>query len=666
MTFQYPNILWALGLITIPVIIHLFNFRRHKKVYFTQVRFLKEIQQETKRQSTIKHWLVLLTRILAITFLVLAFAQPFIPADQNVATQATNRKVVLYVDNSFSMQVKGSDGENFSIAKRKAQEIARGYPNDFQFMLLTNDPYQSSRRWISKTEVIDKIEQAEISSVYREFKNILAPIRAKNDHQHLDVYLLSDFQKSTTDLESIPKDTIQNMFLVPIILNNQQNLYIDSCWLAQPTIHLSGPNKILVRLKSASPSKVRLELKINEVVKAIKETKEIQGNYIDTLNFSLSQAGWNRLTVSLTDYPITFDDQYYIGLFREKKAKILVIEGSESTSYIQQIFSNEPDFNLLLQKENQLDPSSISNSQLIVLNELSSISSGLGDQLKSAVETGKSLFIIPSENLNLESYNAFFAQLKLPPITGISNTTKKVSGINENHVLFDQVFEKIPQNLDLPQVQFFIDQQRSFQTSREAIFTFQDGSSLLSSYTMGSGIVYLLTSSLQPKTNSLVSNALFPPLVYNMGLQASGSIWNAQEIYADNYIQVPVTQDAEHLYTIKGKSIEFIPEHKPIQHRLLLGIHDQIQEAGIYSYASNEDQGYVGFNYNRSESELTFLSPNELEKLAQERGFQIIDQSTMSIRSVVSEITNGKQLWKYSVLLALLFLGVEVLLLRLK
>ena len=80
MRFAYPEFLFALSLIAIPIVIHLFNFRRFKKIYFTNVKFLKDIKEETTSRSKLKHLLVLLSRILAVSFLVFAFAQPFIPS----------------------------------------------------------------------------------------------------------------------------------------------------------------------------------------------------------------------------------------------------------------------------------------------------------------------------------------------------------------------------------------------------------------------------------------------------------------------------------------------------------------------------------------------------------------------------------------------------------
>ena len=106
MTYQNPHLLYALFAIAIPIIIHLFNFRKHKTIYFSSVRFLKKIKEENKKTSELKNILVLLSRILAISFLVIAFAKPYIPTD---STQNPN-DILLYLDNSQSMDVDFGKG----------------------------------------------------------------------------------------------------------------------------------------------------------------------------------------------------------------------------------------------------------------------------------------------------------------------------------------------------------------------------------------------------------------------------------------------------------------------------------------------------------------------------------------------------------------------------
>jgi hypothetical protein len=126
MKFASPEILWALLALAIPIIVHLFNFRRFKKVAFSNVRFLKEIQQETKSRSRLKHLLILASRLLAIAFLVFAFAEPYIPLEDQIAKQG-NRFVSIYIDNSFSMEAENEEGRLLEVARNKAIKMVESY-----------------------------------------------------------------------------------------------------------------------------------------------------------------------------------------------------------------------------------------------------------------------------------------------------------------------------------------------------------------------------------------------------------------------------------------------------------------------------------------------------------------------------------------------------------
>ncbi|MCA1760722.1 MAG: BatA domain-containing protein, partial [Bacteroidales bacterium] len=101
MNFLFPTFLFALFAIVIPIIIHLFSFRRYKTVYFSHVGFLKDIKKESQKKSRLKQLLMLLARILTIIFLVFAFSQPYIPTE-NAATTGSGEIVGVYIDNSFS------------------------------------------------------------------------------------------------------------------------------------------------------------------------------------------------------------------------------------------------------------------------------------------------------------------------------------------------------------------------------------------------------------------------------------------------------------------------------------------------------------------------------------------------------------------------------------
>src|SRR5688572_4744487 len=127
MTFLYPSFLWALTAVLVPVIIHLFNFRRYKKVYFSNVRFLRELQLESKSRSRLREILVLTARCLALAALILAFCRPFIPEEGHQKQVSGPASLSIYIDNSFSMENVNRQGRLLDVAKQRARDIVKAY-----------------------------------------------------------------------------------------------------------------------------------------------------------------------------------------------------------------------------------------------------------------------------------------------------------------------------------------------------------------------------------------------------------------------------------------------------------------------------------------------------------------------------------------------------------
>ena len=140
MQFLFPTFLWGLLAVSVPLIIHLFNFRRTKKVFFTNVAFLKAVETQTSAVRRIKQWLILASRILFLAFLVLAFAQPFLPA-KNASKNSTSGLGVnsLYLDNSLSMQNTTENKRYIDLAITKIDELLTLFRQSPNIQLVTND-----------------------------------------------------------------------------------------------------------------------------------------------------------------------------------------------------------------------------------------------------------------------------------------------------------------------------------------------------------------------------------------------------------------------------------------------------------------------------------------------------------------------------------------------
>jgi hypothetical protein len=91
---------------------------------------------------------------------------------------------------------------------------------------------------------------------------------------------------------------------------------------------------------------------------------------------------------------------------------------------------------------------------------------------------------------------------------------------------------------------------------------------------------------------------------------------------------------------------------------------DQIREDGIYTLKINDQNiSKIAFNYNRDESKMSFLELNDLEDLANEK-LSIWESDSSSLTKLIKDESLGKRFWKICVILALVFIGLEILLIR--
>src|SRR5690554_5352452 len=124
MFFLNPLALIGLAAATIPILIHLFNFRKPRRVDFSSLQFLKELERRAMRRMKLKQWLLLALRTLAIAFLVLTFARPTVEsAWASVFGARVEMATAVIIDNSQSMTVRDSQGELFDQAKELAASL---------------------------------------------------------------------------------------------------------------------------------------------------------------------------------------------------------------------------------------------------------------------------------------------------------------------------------------------------------------------------------------------------------------------------------------------------------------------------------------------------------------------------------------------------------------
>ncbi|HRG85557.1 MAG TPA: BatA domain-containing protein [Chitinophagales bacterium] len=675
MQFLYPAFLFGLLALAIPVIIHLFNFRRFKTVYFTNVRFLKNIQEETATKSRLKHILVLISRMLAITFLVLAFAQPFIPSEQS-ANKATKKAVSIYIDNSFSMEAVNNDEQLLNIAKRKAEEIVNGYTIDDQFQLLTNDMEAKHQRLVSKEEMLQMITQVQrtpevrsLSEIVKRQRDILNRDKAQSQK---NIYAISDFQKNAAGFEN---DTTLNINLVHLKGKDQRNLAVDSVWFAGPVQILNQPIQLCYTISNYGEDEITnapVTLKLNEQIKSIADiTIPPSSKITDTMTFTLNEAGWYNGELGVKDYPVTFDDVLYFTFQPVSQIPVITINGKTENTFIQSLIGKNNLFALTNNNVAQIDFSILDKFDLIILNEVKSISGGLADALNQQLERGCNIIIFPPADMDVVTVNNFLQMNSAGTYGNYVKSKRTVIAINTKNPVFTDVFEKVPKNLSLPFATESFQINAFSQTIEEMVMEFGDHRPMVAGYPAKQGVIYLSAVPLVREITDLpVQASLFAPMMYKIAVSTQKKMSLYATIGETKWIDLPginLTGDAT--LKVKSNNNEFIPEIRKAGNLTTVNLSDYTNVSGIYtllqpSAVSGNTNQTLALNYNRSESDLSFETASSLKERYNAANINVIDDINRDFAGVVTQMNEGTPLWKFCIIFVLIFLAAEILLIR--
>ncbi|MBL7774569.1 MAG: VWA domain-containing protein, partial [Saprospiraceae bacterium] len=551
MQFLFPYFLFAAAAIAIPIIIHLFFFRRFRKVYFTNVRFLQEVKDITNNRQKLRNLLVLLLRCLAIIFLVLAFAQPFIPRSSEV--KQGEKAVSIFIDNSFSMAALSKDAPLLELAKQRARDIVTAYGPADRFQVLTADFEGRDQRLVGKEDALTRIEEIRISPATRQLSKVL--IRQQQclntgKAQNKIAFLISDFQDNITDLNNFT-DSLLDISLVPMRAVQENNISIDSAWFESPVQILNQPARLLVKLSNRgdeTAEEIRLSLRHDGQTKPVGALSiPARSTRLDTVSFNILHAGWHEARLAVTDFPVQFDDDYYLSFYVAERINVLAINGQQPNKYLNNAFAGARYFNLENADLRSLDYSRFPNFQLIILNEPALVSSGLAQELKTFAQNGGNVLVFPAQSADLNAFNGFLQNFDAGTLGAYEPTPRQASQINTEEFVFNDVFLNKSANLRLPGTQgnFKLAPNRG-----EHILSYRDGSAMLAKYPAGEGALYLCAAPLDEQLNDLVRNGeIFVPLLFKTAIAGAKGRQIAYTIGKDEVLE------ANHLVSASGEMV---------------------------------------------------------------------------------------------------------------
>ena len=680
MMFVYPAFLWALAAVSIPIIIHLFNFRRYKKVYFTNVKFLKEIQHQSKSKSRLREILVLLARCLAICCLVLAFSQPIIKDKKTVILNSGAKAISIYLDNSFSMENVNKQGPLLEVAKTKAKEIVKAFSNRDKFQIITNDFEGRHQRFNSKEDVLNIIDEIKISSSVRFFSEVFkrqSEFLKSSNLINKNIFAISDAQKATFNLNEINNDTTVKVVLVPLKANETNNLYIDSCWFESPLQQKGFIQKLHAKIINNGNANVEIgsaKLYLNKQQIAI-SSFSVEANSTSEIKFTFDckQEGINYGSIKIEDYPITFDDELFFAFNSKVNISICVINGKDQNSEnsITNLLKSDSLFKSTIFSEQAIDFSVFKTSDVIFLNQLTDLSSGLVTELLKVSEVGGSIVFIPSQNLSLINFNQSLSAFNLPNLTTSDSSSLKVDKIESTSAFYSGVFEKINDRMNLPTITKHFKLQTYSKMDFEGILTLQNSDVFFGESKKNNATVYLITSPLNEKCTNFSKHALFVPTMYQICFNSVKALPLFYNVSSNVLItiknDITLKDQPVHIKQVSG-DFDIIPESRLINNALALFPHNQINIPGFFEVLRNNSLLIpLAFNYSRKESDLNCLDNEQLTKIINDETFtniNIMENTANELTSFIQQGTEGKRLWKLFIILTLLFIAAEVAILR--
>ncbi len=680
MKFIYPQFLVALIVLLVPLIIHFFKFKRYKTLYFSQVGFLKAVQQETKKKSDLKKLLILISRLLMITALIIAFSQPYIPVSKN-ETIKNNQSVAIYLDNSFSMMAENEEGSIFEQAKARVIDIVNSFEQETKFFLLTNNVIPAHQIPLGKEELAERLSRIKespkalkISEAYRLMVNSLNSEGAKSEK---NIFLVSDCQSYQLDFNRIEEDSTSRVSLVHFSASGNNNLFIDSCWFESPARKSDKQEKLLVRIINQSKQSIQnqpLRLLINDSLKAI-NTINLAANesQVMELNYKNNKSGFQKGIIELDDFPITYDNKIFFSYLLKTSINCLLItdKNSNSGNYFETLLDNDPFINFQQIESNKFQPNQLSESNLVILHNLNNISSGMNKTLSSFIENGGSLCIFPGDEVNFSGYNQFYRNINSNELVALDSSDLRMSTINKNHLIFNDVFEQIDKKIQLPEIKLSYRYTNLPSVEQNTLIGLINGQPAISETTFGKGHLYNFNFPVTKQNELFLTDALFVSLIYNIALNSIEEYPIHFNIENLMFIEVSKEKTDTPPFSIKSSDQEQqfrVSVLNESLNRVRLDLSSLINEAGFVDlFAGEQVIKKLAFNYNRSESKSKNLSFEEVRNLITEnelRNIQLIESNSENFSSQIQQINKGKELWFIFVVLALVFLFTETGIIR--
>ncbi|MCS6905819.1 MAG: BatA and WFA domain-containing protein, partial [Bacteroidia bacterium] len=628
MTFLNPAFLWLALAVAVPIIVHLFNFRKPKRILFSNLSLLLEVNKVVARRLKLKQLLLLLLRILAFLFLVLAFAHPILKSSHTPLSLG-RKSISIIIDNSHSMSATDERGVYLQQAILLAKEIIQSSDLADEFQLLTTSNLRLNGFFSNKGQALESLQKVDFEHKIVSYAQIINNLpyfftQAKNQDKHL--YFISDFQRST-----VLRDTLENLSIPSDITTHflhigkqeQVNVYISEAGFENQILEKNKPITINLKVNNNSDKDIpNLSLKVKEGEKVVaissvslgaRENKTTQITYIP------ETGGWHSGYIELDDTPIDFDNIRYFSYYIPEGTKILLVAGEQNMQYLNLLFQHLiRQFQVELINQRSLANVDLSTISTIVLAGVDEISSGLADKIANWVKEGGGIILFPSANMNTSSINYFLAQMQAGSFEKMVNYSTPILFIEPDlkHPIFQGVFKKIKKNaeFDSPSIQKIYRYVPSSEGLQNTVIKNQNNDIVLQEIKYGNGGLFIFSLYPALDWSDFPIKSSFVPIVYRSALLLNHL---GQTSFSENLdnpgIRKIKTSSASVIKLQRKDGFSAIPEQFAQQGYVVLKFDKMQLRAGNYEIVQNDSVlEKISFNYSDAESQMETMPIDEL------------------------------------------------------
>jgi hypothetical protein len=531
MSFLTPLFFLGVAALAAPILVHLVRRTRARRVQFPALVFVRQVPQRTIRRRTLQNLLLLLLRCLAILLIVIAFTRPFFSGGSAARDNSAAGATVILIDNSLSMRRE----QLFTDAQRRAETAIDDARNDEQIALLSFDKrYTVLNRFTSdKNRVRTAVgslsagwDGTDYEQALRAAESLLGEIETTGPKR---IVMISDFQAPGWTPASATFKLGNNTLLTTLDVGGNtppSNLAITNVEARGVIFGQKYLDNLVVHVSNFSDTprdQIQVDFQINEqtVEKRSISLNSRGSRVVEFTGFNLNE-GVNRCTIEIVSSDFVQDNRFYFTLRRETPSKALIVEsasrGGSDSLHLQSALTTNEDlpFTFTLKSSGSVDPTSISEYSLVVLNDSGPISPALADTLVKFVEAGGQIIVSTGPRTQVESYNS--AMQRITPATlreavqPRAGESVAITEVKFDHPVFE-VFQESGRLASANVIGYF----RSEPSTTAAVLArFEDGSPALVEGRTGKGRVLLFTSSLGPSWNDLPLTPLYLPFVHQL------------------------------------------------------------------------------------------------------------------------------------------------------